>query len=58
VFRNDPGAVARAFAELLGPGGLYEHHFRSITFAVFDPGPDQFKVKAFETAFAHIPVTC
>ncbi len=52
VFRNEPAAVAGAFAELLLPGRCYHHHFRQIIFAVFDRTPDLEKVRAFKDAFS------
>lgn len=36
VFRNDPDMVARHFAELLLPGGLFHNVFGHVVFAVLD----------------------
>lgn len=52
VFRNDPHLVARTFATLLQPGGLYASSFKQITFAVFDPTRSGANFLAFEQVFS------
>jgi uncharacterized protein (TIGR02452 family) len=51
VFGNDPRVVARIFADLLGPGGPYEHAFTQVVFAVLDRSGDQETFRVFAQAF-------
>ncbi|WP_395743193.1 TIGR02452 family protein [Prosthecobacter sp.] len=52
VFRNDPRTVARAFADLLQPGRPWSGHFKTITFAVFDPTGSGPNLQAFKDQFS------
>lgn len=52
VFRNDPAMVARAFADLLAPGGSWDRRFGTVIFSVFDWNPDGPNITAFREAFA------
>jgi uncharacterized protein (TIGR02452 family) len=51
VFRNDPGMVAKIFAELLKPPGRFAGAFGEAVFAVFDASPERSTYRAFVTAF-------
>ncbi len=51
VFRNDPAEVAGAFADLIGPWGIYHRHFDEIVFAVFDSSTDGTTYQAFARRF-------
>lgn len=50
VFRNPPGSVAAAFAEHLGPGGIFRSAFELVTFAVLDRAPGTPTFAAFAAA--------
>jgi uncharacterized protein (TIGR02452 family) len=50
VFGNDPRAVARIFADLLGPSGPYERAFGQVVFAVLDRSASLETFRAFEKA--------
>lgn len=52
VFRNDPAMVARAFGDLLTPGGAYASHFTRVVFAIFDPTETGDNLAAFRREFA------
>lgn len=52
VFRNDPGMVARAFADLLRPGAPWSIYFKKVTFAVFDPSGTGPNLQAFKKQFS------
>lgn len=52
VFRNDPGMVARAFADLVSPGRPWSVYFKKVTFAVFDPTGTGPNLQAFEKQFS------
>ncbi|HMP82116.1 MAG TPA: TIGR02452 family protein [Verrucomicrobiota bacterium] len=47
VFRNDPRAVARIFADLLQPGGRFAGAFGKVVFAVFDRSEGETTYRAF-----------
>jgi uncharacterized protein (TIGR02452 family) len=51
VFRNDPNLVARVFADLLAPNGLYARAFYTIAFAVFDRSENLATYNAFANCF-------
>ena len=51
VFRNDPSAVAEAFADLIEPQGIYHRHFDEIVFAVFDSSVGGTTYEAFVRQF-------
>ena len=51
VFRNDPGAVARVFAELLTASGKFAGCFREVVFAVFDRSEGETTYRAFSDQF-------
>lgn len=46
VFRNDPGQVARTFAELLL--GSFQYAFEEVVFAIYDRSANQDVLRAFE----------
>lgn len=47
VFRNDPRAVARIFADMLQPGGRFAGAFAKVAFAVFDRSEGETTYRAF-----------
>jgi len=51
VFRNDPRAVARTFAELLDTPGRFAGRFEEVVFAVFDRSQDEATFRAFAEQF-------
>jgi uncharacterized protein (TIGR02452 family) len=53
VFRNDPRAVAKIFAELLGPNGKFTGVFKKVVFAVYDRTDGQQTYQSFQNEFAH-----
>ena len=52
VFRNPPASVAAAFAEHLGPSGLFHSSFDHVIFAVLDRAPGTPTFAAFAAALA------
>jgi uncharacterized protein (TIGR02452 family) len=52
VFRNPPASVAAAFAEHLGPSGLFHSSFERVIFAVLDRTPGTPTFAAFAAALA------
>lgn len=48
VFGNAPAAVARLFADALGPAGQFSGAFERVVYAVYDPSPCQETKPAFE----------
>jgi len=48
VFGNAPSAVARLFADALGPNGAFYNRFERIIYAVYDPSAGQETRTAFE----------
>jgi len=51
VFANDPGVVARIFADLLTGGGLYTGAFERVVFATLDRSVEQNIFQAFTEVF-------
>jgi uncharacterized protein (TIGR02452 family) len=51
VFRNDPHAVARIFADTLKPPGKFAGAFDEVVFAVFDRSENEATYRAFAEAF-------
>ncbi len=54
VFRNDPGMVARIFADLLKASGKFANVFSQVIFAVYDRTPDVATYEAFEKTLNEI----
>jgi uncharacterized protein (TIGR02452 family) len=50
VFRNPPASVAAAFAEHLGPSGVFHSRFEHVVFAVLDHAPGAPTFAAFARA--------
>jgi uncharacterized protein (TIGR02452 family) len=61
AFRNDPDLVARVFAELLEPGGVFHNVFAQVVFAIVDHGKREDNFRTFQARLldkpAHLPPT-
>ena len=52
VFQNDPGMVAKAFRDLLAPGGRWQGRFRHVRFSVLDFAMPARTFDAFQDALS------
>ena len=48
VFGNAPSAVAKLFADALGPNGAFHNRFERVVYAVYDPSAGQETLTAFK----------